>query len=311
MRYVLDEPATGGKLLLTIGQPRAGRSAYRDPQEALLAIAWNRGPAQTIQVDGAPVPLPAGGVVTLMANQGYRFERPSQLVLWEFDRAFYCVIDHDREVSCVGLLFYGAHGAMVLQPDDADARRLAALLDVFVDEFETRDDIQGEMLRMLLKRLIIRLTRLARSTYVPDGMATSQLDLVRRFNLLVEQHYRRHHQVRDYARLLHRSPKTLANVFAGYGERSPIQVIRERIAVEAKRLLRYTDRSAKQITHDLGFEEPAAFSRFFKAEVGVSPTEFREGAGSSAKHRGTLAIESARGGGHRTRRGAGSAAAAR
>ena len=52
MRYVLDEPATGGKLLLTVGEPRAERSACRDPREALLAIAWNRGPAQTVQVDG-------------------------------------------------------------------------------------------------------------------------------------------------------------------------------------------------------------------------------------------------------------------
>jgi AraC family transcriptional regulator, transcriptional activator of pobA len=311
MQYTLDEPATGGKLLLAVDEPHAERNAFRDAAEALLAIAWNRGPAQTLDVDGAPVRLPARGVVTLMANQSYRFERPSQLVVWQFNRAFYCVIDHDREVSCVGLLFYGAHGAMVLEPDDGDARRLAALLDVFVDEFETRDDIQGEMLRMLLKRLIIRLTRLARATYVPAGLTTPQLDLVRRFNLLVEQHYRRHHRVGDYARLLHRSPKTLANVFARYGERNPLELIRERIAVEAKRLLRYTDRSAKQIANDLGFADPAAFSRFFRAEAGVSATEFRAAGGSSDKHPGSPAIEPARGTGHRARHGAGTVAAAR
>jgi AraC-like DNA-binding protein len=276
MRYSFEEPGTGGRLRLTIDELPAVPTPYRDAGSPLLTIAWNRGPAQTVWVEGVPVRLPAGAVVTLMGSQAYRFERGSVLVVWEFNGDFYCIEDHDREVSCAGLLFYGSPGPLVLGPDDDDARRLAALLDVFVDEFGTRDDIQAEMLRMLLKRLIIRLTRLARATVVARGLAEAQVDLVRQFNLLVEQHYRRLHRVRDYARLMNKSPKTLSNVFARVDGRSPGQVIRERVAVEAKRLLRYTDRSAKQIAHDLGFDDQGAFSRFFRVSAGVSPTEFRQ-----------------------------------
>ena len=73
----------------------------------------------------------------------YRFERPASLVLWRFNREFYCIVDHDREVSCVGLLFYGSHGTTVLEPGDDDQRRLSALLPVFEDEFGAVDTISA------------------------------------------------------------------------------------------------------------------------------------------------------------------------
>ncbi len=270
-----DEPGSGGQLRLRIGVPDSGRAFFRERADALLAIAWNRGADQRVWVDEVPVLLPAGHVVALMVNQSFRFDQPDAITLWQFDRAFYCIVDHDREVSCAGLLFYGSQGTLVLDPGTDGQRRLAMLLDVFVEEFATTDATQGEMLRVLLKRLIILMTRLARTTVGADRFAAPQFDLIRRFNLLVEHHYRTHHRVSDYARLLNKSPKTLANLFARYQQRTPLAIIRSRIALEARRLLLYTDRSAKQVAADLGFDDPALFSRFFKAEVGEGIAEFR------------------------------------
>jgi AraC-like DNA-binding protein len=45
--------------------------------------------------------------------------------------------------------------------------------------------------------------------------------------------------------------------------------------LEAKRLLIYTDKSTKEIAYELGFEEVAHFSRFFKKQIGQAPTEFK------------------------------------
>ena len=81
-------------------------------------------------------------------------------------------------------------------------------------------------------------------------------------------------KVRDYC-LLHRSPKTLANLFARYNLPSPLHIIHERTEAEAKRLLLYSDRNAKEIAHILGFEDTASFSRFFRKVSGKSITEFR------------------------------------
>lgn len=123
-------------------------------------------------------------------------------------------------------------------------------MEVFKDEFTTRDNIQEEMLRMLLKRLIILCTRLFKEqeevTY-----AVEELDLLRRFHLLVEQHFRKKQQVSDYAKILFKSPKTLANVFAKNNEPSPLKQIHERMALEARRMLWFTDKQVNEVAWEL------------------------------------------------------------
>lgn len=101
-------------------------------------------------------------------------------------------------------------------------------------------------------------------------------DIVRRFYILVDQHFREKKQVQDYADLLFRSPKTLSNLFASCGVPSPLRIIHERIESEAKRLLLYTPKSAKEISELLGFEDLSTFSRFFKKMTGESVSNFRK-----------------------------------
>jgi AraC family transcriptional regulator, transcriptional activator of pobA len=83
------------------------------------------------------------------------------------------------------------------------------------------------------------------------------------------------HQVQDYAALLNKSPKTLANLFAQNQQPSPLAIITNRIALEGRRLLTYTDKTISEIGFELGFEESAHFSRFFKQAVGSTPRDFR------------------------------------
>ncbi|GAB4021033.1 hypothetical protein GCM10028773_28300 [Spirosoma koreense] len=240
-----------------------------------LTIAWNTGPNQLVRIDDLSYEFPTQSVLPLMVNQAFAFERPETVVAWQFDREFYCIVDHDIEVSCVGFLFYGARIPMFVQLNESERLKFDALLMVFDDEFSTHDTIQGEMLRMLLKRLIIKLTRLARAQYLNRVLSETDLDIVRRFNLLVEMNYRKLHTVMAYADLLCKSPKTLSNLFALYNQQSPLQVIHNRIALEAKRLLLYTDKSIKEITFTLGFKEIPHFSRFFKNQIGIPPSEFK------------------------------------
>ncbi|GAB4038226.1 helix-turn-helix domain-containing protein [Spirosoma jeollabukense] len=276
MHYSYHEPKTGGVLNLICREPDFRRHFFRDRQHRLLTIAWNVGNDQTVTIDGLHYVFPAQTILPLMVNQSVDFEQPDAIVAWQFDREFYCIVDHDKEVSCVGFLFYGAKDPMFLRLDATEHRKFDALLTVFFDEFSTHDTIQGEMLRMLLKRLIIKLTRLAREQAVDPDLSEKDLTIVRRFNLLVETDYRQHHAVSDYANLLNKSPKTLSNLFALYNQKRPLQIIHERIALEAKRLLLYTDKSTKEIAYELGFDEVPHFSRFFKKQVGLPPSEFKE-----------------------------------
>lgn len=75
--------------------------------------------------------------------------------------------------------------------------------------------------------------------------------------------------------MLNKSPKTLANILSAYQQPSAIRIIHNRIQAEARRLLLYTAKSSKEIALMLGFEDQAAFSRFFKNAAGLSATEYR------------------------------------
>ena len=276
MKLTLTDRNTGGDLLLLRGEEDFDRLFYsRDRNNKYFTIAWNQGETQTVTIDGEVHNFMPHTILTLLFNQSFHFENAADIVAWQFNREFYCIIDHDTEVSCVGFLF-GTTDHLFINLDEQARQKLKLLLDVFVEEFNTSDNIQQDMLLMLLKRLIIVITRLARAEYIPDQkLQEDKFHIIRKFNLLVEADYRTEHSVTYYAQRLNKSPKTLSNLFAIYNHKTPLQVIQERIIIEAKRLLYYTDRSVKQITFDLGFEDAAYFSNFFKKHTSLSPLEFR------------------------------------
>jgi AraC-like DNA-binding protein len=193
-----------------------------------------------------------------------------------FNREFYCVHTYDSEVSCNGLLFFGSNSSPVLKLDDGETHRLRTLFSVLEEEFSVADTNQEEMLRILLKRLIIRCTRMARKQILKSDDKQSDIDLIRTFNVLVEEHFKTIKSVSEYANLMHKSPKTITNIFSKYSEESPLQVIHNRVIMEAKRLLFYTDKTAKEIGYELGYSDPAQFSKLFKNVVGMTTTEFKE-----------------------------------
>jgi len=276
MKLIYRNSKTTGECRLVFDEDALDRIFYgRDRREKLLTIAWNRGATQSVVVDGVQYRFPQHTILCLMINQSFHFSNPRDIIAWQFNRDFYCIVNHDKEVSCVGFLFYGSHQLMFTALNEEKQYKLDLLLKVFIEEFETVDNIQEDMLQMLLKRLIIIITRLAKQQFLSEALTDQKLDIIRQFNLLVEQNYKKQHRVKFYAEQLHRSPKTLANLFALYNNRSPLAVIQDRIALEAKRLLIYTDRSSKEIAYELGFEDAAYFSNFFKKAVSVSPSEFR------------------------------------
>lgn len=84
-----------------------------------------------------------------------------------------------------------------------------------------------------------------------------------------------HRRVEDYAEQLRCSVRTLTRASLAVTGRSAKQLIDERVALEAKRLLATSELPVADVGRRLGFEEPTNFGRFFARETGQSPGAFR------------------------------------
>jgi AraC family 4-hydroxyphenylacetate 3-monooxygenase operon regulatory protein len=243
-----------------------------------IKFLWNRNdePIEFV-VDDMVLKLMPNQMVTVTYLQNVSFSKtnlPLSAIL--FNREFYCISDHDSEVSCNGILFFGTQDLPIISIPDDQLRKFNVWFEVFLEEFSTPDNIQGDMLQMLLKRLIIMSTRLAKEQHIVKALNNEQVDTIRKFNYLVDIHYKTKRKVSEYAEMLFKSPKTLSNLFSIYNQKSPQQIILERLALEAKRLIHFTDKQNQEIAFDLGFNDPAHFSRFFKKMTQKTPSEYRE-----------------------------------
>ncbi|MEM8928397.1 MAG: helix-turn-helix domain-containing protein [Bacteroidota bacterium] len=243
-----------------------------------IKFLWNRNAESvSLKVDDFALELSPNQLVTVTYLQHVSYQDTRfPLTAFLFNREFYCISDHDSEVSCNGILFFGAQDLPIITIPKEQRGRFDLLYDVFVEEFSTPDKIQGAMLQMLLKRLIIMSTRLAKKQLVTKELDNDQIEIIRKFNFLVDMHYRTKRKVSDYAELLFKSPKTLSNLFSIYNQKSPQRIILDRLALEAKRLIHFTDKQNQEIAFELGFNDPAHFSRFFKKMTAMTPSEYRE-----------------------------------
>ena len=199
----------------------------------------------------------------------------SSVKLLKWNKPFFCVINHDSEVGCKGILFYGAQSVPIIKMTDGDVETLSTVWKMLEQEMTSNDGLQEEMLQMMLKRILILSLRMYKDQTELPHVGLKQIDIIREYNFLVEQHYKEKHSVADYAELLNKSPKTLSNLFKKIGSKSPSQYIKDRKMLEARRLLTYTEMTVSEIGFELGFLDVQSFSRFFKKFQGISPADYK------------------------------------
>ncbi|KUJ59335.1 AraC family transcriptional regulator [Flavobacteriaceae bacterium CRH] len=205
-------------------------------------------------------------------------EGKSQGYFMYYNRDFYCVQIHDAEVACDGLLFNNIFEMPMTALPDKEVLFVEAIYDQIQGEFDAPDASQEEMIRTYLKQLIIKATRIWKTQQlgVLNNEPSKEMDFFRDFSRLVEIHFRTKHTVADYAEILGVAPKTLSNKFNRLELTQPNDIIKDRIMLEAKRLLGYSNLSVKEIAYQLGYEDPAYFNRLFTNKVGDTPSNFKK-----------------------------------
>ena len=129
---------------------------------------------------------------------------------------------------------------------------------------------RAQALRAYVALIAVGLARTVRADRASrDGGRPARL--VRRFAALIEAHYREHWSVADYAAALAVSPTHLGRLCRAEAGLAPSRLVEGRLVQEARRSLAYTDMSVAEIAYDLGFEDPAYFTRVFARATGLAP----------------------------------------
>ncbi|WP_294296668.1 AraC family transcriptional regulator [uncultured Chryseobacterium sp.] len=224
-----------------------------------------------------------------LTNQHLQVEKASGTSrLIYYNRDFYCIQIHDKEVACDGLLFHNVFEIPFVELDEAEDTVVNHLFESIKEELEGKDSSAEEMIRTYVKQIIIRATRKWKTQNLDNGdlkIPGNELDIFRDFSRLLEIHFREKHHVAEYAELLRMAPKTLTHKFKNLNLESPNQFIINRILLEAKRLLFYTDKPVKEIAYDLGYEDPAYFNRLFTAKTRNTPAQFKKNYISGKKYK--------------------------
>jgi AraC family transcriptional activator of pobA len=162
-----------------------------------------------------------------------------------------------------------------LQGDEKKATRLERHFRLLHDEFR-QPDCASSALPILLAAALVSLMALhvAAESSMRDGRP--DLAVMRRFRALVETNLAAHWSVRRYASHLGLTESTLNRLCRRQLGSSALEVVQQRLALEARRRLIYVAAPVARIGADLGFSDPAYFCRFFRRHTGQSPREYRK-----------------------------------
>ncbi len=159
--------------------------------------------------------------------------------------------------------------------DHTDISKWRMMMDSMFDEVKLSDKDSKTILRSYLNIVLGMLERCNGIRWAMHYNKERE-NRVREFEQLLEQFYRSERFPSFYAEKLNISTNYLNRICKERRNRSVGELIRDRILMEAERLLYHTFKTISEISFELGFESCSYFITFFKKKHGISPEEFRK-----------------------------------
>lgn len=214
------------------------------------------------------------------------FMAPGQVHSWHFDgepdgylvhfsQAFFQSFLLDQQYLERFSFFQGNSRDAVLKIPAVQREQALALFEEMLKELEAPGEGGLDMIRMYLLQFFIQVERGSGKTEKKQVPQQKQL-LLTNFRLLINKHYNTIRLPKEYAELLYITPNHLNALCQDLLGKTAGELIRDRILLEAKRLLVNESLTITEIAYALNFQDNSYFNRFFKKNMGMTPEAFRK-----------------------------------
>ena len=278
---MLERPLEPGEFMVESFGSYLGRqsphlhNAHRHDFYHLVCFTGGKG---THSIDFCQFPVEPGQIYFMTPGQvhSWRFEGPPEGFVINFStaflRSFLLSPDYLERFS----FFSGNAADSVVRLASPVREKVVALLGEMVGQYRGGGATDPDLLRTELVQLFL-LVQSGIVSHRPAASAavTQKQQQLMAFRRLIDQHYKALRRPSEYAALLYITPGHLNGLSQALLGHSAGEVIRERVLLEAKRLLTNAGMTATEIAYELNFQDNSYFNRFFKKYEGVTPEEFR------------------------------------
>jgi AraC family transcriptional regulator, transcriptional activator of pobA len=199
-------------------------------------------------------------------------------VIIHFNEEF--IIDHENDIDMFlkYSIFNDFENELFFKTSKDSSENFLNLISQLRKEIEVQENFgHKEYLKHLLKLFLISIQRIGkRNTFKELSVNNNHHITFLKFKKLLDVNFKRKHSVGEYAEMLNISSKTLANCSKEIIDKTPLEIINERIILEAKRLISHSSLNINEIGFQLGFEDPSYFVKYFKKQTGKTPSDFRK-----------------------------------
>ena len=230
-----------------------------------------------VQIDGRVLALRAPAVVwvPMLVVHGFAFTPDTEGQVVTLDQARLRSLLDASPALWDSL---AASRAARLTPGSPQALTLLAIGQALRDDYAGMSPWRTQVLDgavLMAAALVARLPPLSAEAAAPAEPAGRSVQHLARFREQVERHFRRHPSLDALAEPLGISATQLNRICRRHLHCTALDVLHQRLLLEAKRELGYTTLQVRQIADGLGFADPAYFTRFFLRLTGQAPSAWR------------------------------------